>query len=64
MNRRTGFILSTSKWSTNAFKFFKQVGTLNDLLMSSFSNSVIKAIKLLLDAQLFVSTPVASFNSF
>ena len=64
MNIRTTFNLSTSKSSTNVFKFLKQAGRLNNLLMSSFSASVFKAIKLLLDAKLFVSTPVASFNSF
>ena len=39
------FNLPTSKSSTIVFKLIKLVGTLVSLLMSSFSNSAVKAIK-------------------
>ena len=50
----TVYTLPTGKCSTFVFKWFKIVGTLTNLLMSSLSTSTFKD----------VSTPVAWSNSF
>ena len=55
---------STSKSSPFVFEIFKPVGMLTNLLISSLSILIFKAIKSLSAAKLDILVPEASFNSF
>ena len=61
---RTVLNLSASKSFTFIFELFKQLGTLTNLLISTFSTSAFKVIKSLLTAKLDLSILEASSNSF
>ena len=57
------FNLATSKSSTFVLKLFRLVGTLTNLLISSWSTSAFKA-EVELDAELDASTPLVCFSFF
>ena len=61
---RNSFNLPTSKSFTFAFKLFKLLRTITNLLISSLSTSAFKAIKYFLVAKSDVSTHATCSNSF